>query len=78
MSQFKLSRKYKVVESLLTLFSCLGAGVLSLGYWEGFYFYIIANVCGLILFSHVRWYPSLIRQAVFTITSLVGIWNNLL
>jgi nicotinamide riboside transporter PnuC len=77
MSDYKLPPLMKGFEISLTVFSMLGAAVMSQGYWEGYYAYLIANVCGITLFTYTKWWASLARNLVFLTTTLVGMYNTL-
>jgi hypothetical protein len=78
MNKYRLTKPLKVLEWLLTFFSISAAAVMSQGYWEGYYIYLVANMSGLILFYNTKWWPSFCRQALFTCTTIVGIYNTLL
>jgi nicotinamide riboside transporter PnuC len=68
----------KKIEFMVMLLSIIGAGIMSFGFFEGFYFYLIANVLGTVLFLKKKMYYMLIMQIVFSIIAVNGIYQNLL
>lgn len=66
----------KSLEFATMLFSIIGAIIMSFGFFEGFYFYFIANLIGIIFFYRVEMKYMLIMQAVFLIISINGLYNT--
>ena len=77
-NDYTLPKSLRAAEIGLTVFSMVGALIMGFGYWSGYWAYLMANICGIILFSYTRWWASLARNLFFLVTTLIGLWNNVL
>jgi hypothetical protein len=75
---YRLTPGLKGLEWLLTGSSISASFYLSLGNWEAFYLFLVANLSGMLLYYKTKWWPSFLRQCLFLATTITGIWNNLL
>ena len=68
----------KILEFLVMLTSLIGATLMSFGMFEGFIFFMIANILGVWFFWKSKMTYMVIMQFVYGLTSINGIIRNLL
>jgi hypothetical protein len=68
----------KKLEFSVMFLSICGAAIMSFGDFNGFYFYLLANALGTVLFIKKEMYYMVMMQVVFSVISLNGIYQNLL
>lgn len=67
----------KLLEFVVMVFSLTGATMISFGLFTGFWFFLVANVLGGILFFKTKMWYLFVTQLVFGVTSVNGIYQNL-
>ena len=73
-----MTNKMKTIEFVIMLTSMIGASLMSYGIFEGFIFFAIANVFSVYFFYKKGMNYMLICQFVFGLTSMNGIYQNLI
>lgn len=68
----------KVLDYSLLLFVLLGHGLLAQGYWEAYYFLVIASFIGVGLHWKTKLMGSFLVNCGLFIINLTGLWNNVL
>ena len=75
MNHDKLTR---VLDVVVSTSSIVGAIIMAQGYWEGYWFFLVANISGIALQYKVDLKWSLMRNCIFLCTTSYGIYNTLL
>jgi hypothetical protein len=68
----------KILEFSVMALSLIGSAMMSFAIFEGFYFFMVANILGVYFFYKSKMPYMVFMQFVFGLTSINGIVRNLL
>ena len=68
----------KIIEFAVMTLSLMGSGLMSFGLFEGFYFYLIANLLGIHFFYKSKMPYMGVMSIAFVVTSINGLIRNVL